>query len=82
MLASAGIYRFLKLLATAGPTVLEGAEEGSQWTDLRDKFGRVWFVFGEVIAILNDQIRSRRCLFLISFRKRLLPFYNSRCHHW
>lgn len=41
MLASAGIYRFLKLLATAGPTVLEGAEEGSQWTDLRDKFGRV-----------------------------------------
>ena len=49
MLACARMYRFLKLLATAGATVLEGAKEGSQWTDPRDKFCGVGFVFGEVI---------------------------------
>ena len=63
MLACAGIYSFLKLLATAGATVLKGAREGSQWTDPRDKFCGVGFVFGEVIAILDNQIRRRQCLF-------------------
>ena len=63
MLACARMYRFLKLLATAGATVLEGAKEGSQWTDPRDKFCGVGFVFGEVIAILDNQIRRRQCLF-------------------
>ena len=73
MLACAAIYRFLKLLATAGATVLDGAKESSQWTDPRDKFCRVGFVFGEVIAILDNQIRRRQYLF--RFRNRSLPFW-------
>ena len=73
MLACTVIYRFLKLLATAGATVLDGAKESLQGTDPRDKFCRVGFVFSEVISILDNQIRRRQYLLLL--RNRSLPFW-------